>query len=78
MFEEYLVAADVPENCFKDIRVQFMMIIGRYTHTHGREQAQVTDTHTKPWRQGQISRSFEEGIIHHINAIIGFIICWEF
>lgn len=32
MFKEYLGLADVPEPCFGDVRVQFMMI-GRYTHT---------------------------------------------
>lgn len=40
MFKEYLGLADVPEPCFGDVRVQFMMI-GRYTHTHTRPQTHI-------------------------------------
>lgn len=86
VFKEYLRLADVPEPCFCNIRVQFMMI-GRllltHTHTHIFPQSCThihshQHTHVKPWRQGQISKLFEGAIIHHANAIIGFIIWWEF
>lgn len=40
MFKEYLGLAEVPEPCFRDIRVQFMMI-GRYTYTQSNTHLQA-------------------------------------